>query len=268
MKIHPLFLCLTLLPGLGHGQESAPQAVPSAAEPPAEETVLLVGADAALKPALRELAQHWADLHPEIKIELELANAATLERLIGEGRPYDVVLLSGLPAADQLAEAGHLAPGQRKLVARDRLAVLGSATVGELTSANWSSALTGAWSRVAIGDATLTASGRLLAPVWAGLSLPEEGGPEVHAVPMDAQALELLDGDRVDAVVGWRSLLGHHRGAGQVLVDLPGKGHAAHFYVAVQSQKAEHPKDAQAFMDFLVTAEAGEIWKKWDLAGK
>lgn len=239
------------------------------AQPPAapsdEEALLLVGADATLKSALQDLAQAWADQQPAAKVELELTNAATLERMVREGRPYDLVLLPGLPLADRLAEAGKLEPGNRHLVAQDRLALLAKSPGGDVSPQTWRNHLGGAWKKVAIGDAKMTASGQLADAIWKANAAPES--VEIHRFPMDSQMLDALAKGEVDAAFGWAGHLGANRRSGQVLVTLTRPGEPALFYVAALGRGAEHPQPAQAFLDFLVSEEARQIWEKWGLAG-
>jgi len=250
-------------------QDDAPVARAEAVTPPEEDAPasLLIGADAALKPALLELAQIWANAHPQIKLDLELTNASTLERVIGESRPYDVALLPGVPLADRLAEKGLLVPGKRRLVARDVLAIMGKSPGEEVAVTDWSGLVGGPWKRISMGDPKLTSSGPHAEAAVKGLGLSGERAPKTEVAPMEEQAIALMRNAKADAVLAWRSQLGAKRRSGEVLVVVGDEKSFAQFYVAASTQRAEHPKQAQAFMDFLVSEAARPVWEKWSLGG-
>lgn len=118
---------------------------------------LRIVADSSLKPVLPELAQLWQENHPGMEVELNLANASTLHRLLREGQPCDIILTADFPDAPAPKE---MLPTTQQFFARNELVVVAKPGLVADEELDWYDLIEREWKSVAMPDPAMAACGK------------------------------------------------------------------------------------------------------------
>lgn len=215
------------------------------------ETELLVSAAASLTEAFQEIELAYESAYPGVEVVLNLGASSALREQILEGAPADVYASANQPNMQQLVEAGEVA-GDPRTFARNRLQIAvpagNPAGITGLADFSHEELLLGLCAEgVPCGDfarQALAAAG-----VTPALDTDE---PDVRALLTKIALGEL------DAGIVYVTDVASTRGAVQG-IDIPEAYNVVAEYPIAVLANAPHPRNAAAFVEFVLSAEGRAI---------
>jgi molybdate transport system substrate-binding protein len=215
-----------------------------------------VAAAASLRAVLPALARAWQASHPGVRISPTFGASGDLKKQVEGGAPVDAVIFAAARPVDDLAAAGHVDAGTRRVLATNVLVLVGPRGSKPLTFATLDTLPSGA--HVAVGDpgavpageyarAWLTTLGK-----WQALQGRLVLGGDVAAVLAYARRGE------VEAAVVYRT---ETRGVGDLVVldEARGPGAPRPEVVGAVVRGARGAGEAAAFLAFVASPEGQRI---------
>jgi molybdate transport system substrate-binding protein len=121
-----------------------------------EKRELLVSAAASLREVITTVSEDFQERNPHLSLQLNFAGSGALRQQIEVGAPAEVFISAAREHVDRLFESGLVAPGSRRIFARNRLVLVstkeGVRSLGDLRDE--------AVTRVAIGDPRSVPAGK------------------------------------------------------------------------------------------------------------
>jgi molybdenum ABC transporter molybdate-binding protein len=227
------------------------------------DDVIYVTADSTLRGVLPELTQAWADNQSGMRVELQLANADNIRKLLVGGKGGDVVILADLGEAKTAAKNGFLMEDSLKTVARNELIIYGRKPLLADEELEWYDLLEREWEHFAMGNPELTWSGRAAQAAilkhGMGARIKGEG---VHLGGNEAVTLDFARHGEADAVFILRTDLNKTLIEGFMVHVIDAADYPPFFYVAGVPKTSHSASAAHSFIDSLTSKEAVQIWKK------
>lgn len=238
---------------------AASETMPAKASP-AETVEINVSAAASLTDAAATLAEAFAKQHPEIKLVYNFGSSGKLQQQIEEGAPADLFLSAGQKQMNALAEKDLIDSGSRVDLLKNEVVLIVPAD---------SALALGAFEDVVKDDVKMIAVGEASVPVgqytedvfthlgiWDQVQAKANFGQDVRNVlawveegQADCGVVYATDAAITDKV--------------KVVAAAPEGSHKPVVYPAAVIQSAEHPQEAQVFLDFLKTPEAAAIFEQY-----
>jgi len=247
-----------------------PVSTPSSAETnadaaPAAPVALTIVAETSLKLVLQELAQSWADtLDTGPQVALTLTNSGTMRSKVESGSIWDVVISADVQDVKAMTDQKFLlADGQRSL-ARNDLVIYGRKALIKDDELDWFDLIGTEWKKVALGNADLTASGRVAKRALQKHGLLDDDHKDVFDYDeTEALVLGEAEGEKADAVFVYKTDLARVSLPGFDVFPLATEDAPPIFYTASVSRQAKNPEQARAFIDYCGTEAARAIWARY-----
>lgn len=221
-------------------------------------------ADDSLKAVLAELAQTWADSQATSpQIPITLTNAGTMRAKIEAGGVWDLAIDADIDDTKAMTDKGFLlADGQRSL-ARNSLAIYGRAPLVKDDDLDWFDLVGTEWKKVALGNADLTVSGRVARRALQKHGLLDDDHKNIYAsAATESAALQLLQRDKVDAAIVFRTDLGSINLPNFQAFPIKTEDAPPVFYTVAVFRLAQNPGLARAFIKFCSSEAARPIWTR------
>lgn len=219
---------------------------------------LLVFAASSTSEAMEELARDF-EKQTGHSVEFSFAGSNDLARQLSAGAPADVFLSADLAQMDVAISAGRVARADVKRLLSNQLVVIASKD-GEHPEIGHPNDLK-KLNRIALADPQGVPAG-----VYAKKFLENVGvwkAVEAKVVPtLDARAaLAAVEAGRADAGIVFRS---DARGSKKVKIELfvPARKTPEIVYPLAKLNDSKHPAAAEAFVEFLQSSKAGDVFKK------
>ncbi len=158
---------------------------------------LLVSAAASLREVMTAVSEDFQKTHPHLSLQLNFAGSGALRQQIEVGSPAEVFISAATEHVDRLSESGLVAPGGRRIFARNHLVLVstkeGVRSLGDLQDETVT--------RVAIGDPRSVPAGKYARQwleaegLWTGIEEKIVLGGDVR------QVLSYVQREEVDGVV-------------------------------------------------------------------
>ena len=249
----------------GSTTPSTPASTNSAPAAPTAQVAVSIIADSSLKQVLSELAQTWADSQDSSpQVPLTLTNAGTLTAKVEAGSAWDVVISADVADVKDMTDKGALAPDNQRSLARNTLVVYGRKPLIKDDDLDWFDLIGTEWKKVALGDPTLVASGRVAQRALQKHDLLGDDKKDLYDYePMEKLAVAVVDREQADAVFLFKT--------DAMRMNLPGFATALInsddappvFYTAAVSRLAKNPALGHAFIDYLGSDAAKPVWNKY-----
>jgi molybdate transport system substrate-binding protein len=238
-------------------------ALPSTAPP--TQASLSILADSSLKKVLQELAQGWADAQESSpQVPLTLTNATTLRSRVEANSGADVIISADVADVKAMADKGLLFPDSQRSLARNTLVVYGRKALVKDDDLDWFDLIGTEWKKVALGNADLTASGRVAQHALQKHGLLNDDNKDLFVyVPTEAQALATAEREESDAVFVYKTDLAQVNLRGFDVFPIKTEDAPPVFYVAAVPRLAKNPTQARAFIDYCSSEPAKAIWAKY-----
>jgi len=253
MKRHPpqlLTLCLATL--------STALAVLGACTP-ADQVPLSVAAAASLTGAFEELAQGYQSAGGG-PVRLSFASTGALAEQLRNGGPFDVFAAADAQHVDDLIGEGILTRPSRVLFAEGRLVLLFSPTF-DGDPADITVLLGPGVKRIAIANPEYAPYGVAARQFLQSAGLWEAVQSRLVMGETVRQAAVFVQTGNADAGLVALSVVA----PGDRFVMLPTNGYAPIQHVAAIRAESPHAEQAQRFLDYLLSSDAGRILEKYGL---
>ncbi len=235
----------------------ATNSLATAAEP-SDPATITVSAAASLQAALEAIAPHFSRIYPNITVNYNFGSSGALQQQIEQGAPADIFFSAATKQMDALAQKQMIRTDSRQNLVTNTL-VLITSTTSELNTTDLNQLKSIDIERFAVGEFRSVPAGQYAEQslqklglldslqskfifgnsVRSVLSAVESGNAELGIVYASDAALS----DRV-----------------KVLSSVPPATHSPIVYPIALVQTTAQPEAAQAFIDFLMTRRAQQIF--------
>ena len=249
-KLGLLALALTVGMLAGCGSEKTAE---SSEEKDAVTGAITVSAAASLTDVLNELAQTFQEEYPGTEVSFTFGGSGALQTQIEEGAPVDLFFSAAESNMDALEEEGLIDAATRKDVLQNEIVLI--APQGETAVTSFETILDSE-PQIALGEAESVPAGKYAQEIFTNLGIwhavfasnVREVLAWVEAGEADCGVVYATDAKTSDAV--------------QVICSAPEDGPQV-LYPAAVIKDCANPEGAQAFLDFLTSEEAGEVFASY-----
>lgn len=227
------------------------------------ELALTVSAAASVQDALIDIQQAYRAEAPAVAVTYNFGSSGALAQQVAQGAPVDVFLSAAPQWMDDLADRGQLVPGSRQDLLHNTLVLIAPHT-GD-GPAGFAALPHAAVGRVAMGEPASVPAGRYGQQVLTHLGLFENLQPKLVFAKDVRQVLAYVATGNVDAglVYATDARLSDRV---QVVATAPAASHVPIVYPVAVVQASDQPAAAQAFVDFLASEMAADIFASYGFA--
>lgn len=236
-----------------------------AAGPAAQAGEMLVSAAASLREALQEAGQAFQTQHPGAKVAFNFGASGALASQIEQGAPVDAFASANQEHLDRLARQGLLLDQTRRDFTANALVLIqpghgpALAQPGDLLGSQVR--------RLALGDPATVPAGQYARQALTSLGLWEALRPKLVLAADVRQVREYVLRGEVDAGLVFASDMARRPGAeplpARVALTLDPGLHDPILYPAAVLKGSRQPREAAAFLDFLVSPAGQAILARW-----
>ncbi|MDR1961065.1 MAG: molybdate ABC transporter substrate-binding protein, partial [Gracilibacteraceae bacterium] len=259
-----LFACIlvfALLAGCGAPAATTPPASTPPPTPEAEKepVELMISAAASLTDVAAILQEKYKAVAPHVTLTFTLDSSGTLQTQIEEGAPADVFISAAQKQMDALEEAGLLMEGTRKNLLENKVVmVVPSGSDKGITS--FEDAVTDKVGFISIGESSVPV-GQYTEEIYTTLGLWEQVkekatfGTNVRAV------LTVVETGDADCGIVYATDAASTDGV-TVVCEAPAGSHQPVVYPVAILDRTTTYDEAQAFVDYLGSAEAAAVFEE------
>lgn len=225
----------------------------------AQEEMVVSGA-ASLTNAFTELKALFENRHPGLKLHMNFAASNPLLRQMKEGAPVDVFASADQATMDKAAEAGVIHPETRRYFARNGLVLIvpkggrHPASLEELK----------VFRRLAVGNPESVPAGRYAKEALENANLWQELQPQMVFGGSVRQVLDYVARGEVDAGFVYTTDALLRSDKVEHVMELA--GHSPILYPIAVASVGRNPQKGQAFLDFVLSPEAGAVLAEYGFA--
>lgn len=256
-KFGMMALAMVLTAGMlaGCGSE---QTVESSEGQDAVTGAITVSAAASLTDVLNELALTFQEENPGAEVSFTFGGSGALQTQIEEGAPVDLFFSAAESNMDALEEQGLIDAATRKDVLQNEIVLI--APQGETAVTSFETILDSE-PQIALGEAESVPAGKYAQEIFTNLGIWE--GVKSHAVFASnvREVLAWVEAGEADCGVVYATDA-KTSDAVQVVCSAP-EGGPQVLYPAAVIKGCANPEGAQAFLDFLTSEEAGEVFASY-----
>ena len=224
------------------------------------EEELLVFAAASLRDALEEVGEEFQAAH-DIRVRFSYGGSVAMAQQLARGAPADLFLSAGPGPMDVLEQQGLLEPGTRVDLLGNVLVVVAGEGV-DATPSEPQGLLSPGVRRIAIADPQLAPAGAYAREALQSLELWEPLRPKLVMGADVRTVLTYVESGNADAAVVYGSDASISPDLRALWTFAP-DSHSPLVYPVAALQKAGNPQGARLFREFLLGAEAGEVFDRF-----
>jgi len=230
------------------------------APPPAKQAPVTVSAAISLKDALDQLGREYERDNPGAKVTLNYASSGTLQHQIEQGAPVDIYFPAAQKQMDTLQSAGLILADTRKnIVANDLVLIAPSATDNIHTFQDLAKSLV---KTVAIGEPATVPAGMYAQQTLEHLGLWADVQKKAVYAKDVRQVVTFVASGNADAGLVYRTDAQTSPKI-RTIFTAPPDSHDPIVYPAAVLKNSKEPDAAKAFLAFLETPHALEIFKTY-----
>ena len=222
------------------------------------EELVIFGA-MSLTDALTEVSQRFGEVR-NVKVYCNFAGSSTLQRQIEKGAPADVFISASPKQIDALQEAGLIDEDSRRAILSNRLVLV--APVNSPLAMNDTGLLAqDTIRRIAIGEPNSVPAGIYGKEALIYLGVWDAVQPKLIPSTDVRSTLAYVESGEVDVGIVYQTDARLSKKV-KVIYQFPDSSHSPIVYPAVVLRDTGSKVLAQAFLDYLQTAEAAAIFEK------
>lgn len=225
----------------------------SAIHSPNQPVTLTVSAAISMKDPLDAMAQNYTQQHPGVRVVCNFGASGTLQRQIEQGAPVDVFISAGEKQMDALENENLLAPGTRRDLLANQLALIAPANSATLRSFN--DLKKSAIKSVAVGEPRTVPAGMYAQQVLEHLHLLAALKSKIVYAANVRQVLAYVETGNADAGLVY-STDARISSRVRVVATAPPDSHAPILYPVALLQASKAPEAAHAFLDALESPQS------------
>lgn len=245
-------LTVAIFAGCGNQNQESSETETSAVR------TVTVSAAASLTDVLNELAEAFQAEHPDADISFTFGGSGALQAQIEEGAPVDLFFSAAESNMDALEEQGLIDADTRKDVLENEIVLI--APQGETKVTSFENILDSA-PTIALGEAESVPAGKYAQEIFTNLGIWEEVASHAVYASNVREVLTWVESAEADCGVVYATDA-KTSDAVQVICGAPEGGPQVLYPAAVIADCA-NPEGAKAFLDFLTSEEAGEVFASY-----
>lgn len=223
-------------------------------------TTLPICAAMSLKDAVTALQQIYEEQHPEIGLEINFASSGALQKQIEQGAPAEIFLSAGQKQMNALEAQGLIVKESRcDLLSNTLVLVVAKEKQQQIKGFG---DLQEYASNFAIGHPESVPAGRYGKQALVSLFLWQPLEKRLVLAKNVRAVLAYVDSGNADAGLVYRTDTLKLSSA-VVVAEAPEKSHTPIIYPAALVADGRHPAEAQQFLNFLQSAEAGKVFAQY-----
>ena len=235
-------------------------------EPPkgAAPVELNVSAAVSMKDALEEIQQQYQKKNPKVKLVFNLGASGSLQKQIEQGAPADLFISAAPKQMDELQGKGLLQQQTRKNLLENQLVLivpqnspLAIKSFEELTDA--------AVKRLAVGEPQVVPAGQYAQQVLKKLNLWEKLGERMVLAKDVRTVLTYVESGNADAGIVYKTDAAVSTKI-KIIATAASGSHQPIIYPAAILANAKQPKEAEAFLQYLLSPDAAKVFEKYGFA--
>ncbi len=223
------------------------------------EELVIFGA-MSLTDALTEVSQRFGAVR-NLKVYCNFAGSSTLQRQIEKGAPADVFISASPKQIDALQGEGLLYEDSRRVILSNRL-VLVAPVDSPLAMTNVQLLAQDTIRRIAIGEPNSVPAGIYGREALTHLGVWSVIQPKLIPSADVRSTLAYVESGEVDVGVVYQTDAGLSKKV-RIIYQFPDSSHTPIVYPAAVLRNTGHKVLAQAFLDYLQTAEVAAIFEKY-----
>ncbi len=227
---------------------------------------LHVSAAASMTDAMKETAKAYEKKNANIKIVLNFASSGALQQAIEQGAPADVFISAAQKQMDSLEKNGLLATGTRKNLLENKV-VLIVPKDSKLKLTKFEDVLNADVKKIGLGEPKGVPVGQYSAEIFKKLGILDEVNAKAVFGSNVRQVLSWVDAGEVDAGVVYATDAAISKG-NKVICTAPAGSHKPVVYPMAIIKSTKQLAPAQAFVDYLASAEGKKIFEKYGFTVK
>jgi len=213
-----------------------------------------------LTDALTEVSQRFGAAR-NVKVYCNFAGSSTLQRQIEKGAPADVFISASPKQIDALQQIGFLYEESRRKILNNRL-VLVAPVNSSLSMADVGILAQNSIRRIAIGEPNSVPAGIYGREALAQLGVWDVVQPKLIPTADVRSTLAYVESGEVDVGVVYRTDAEISKKV-EIIYEFPDSSHTPIVYPAAVLRNTGHKVLAQAFLEYLQTAEVTAIFAKY-----
>jgi molybdate transport system substrate-binding protein len=228
-----------------------------------ESVSLTISAAASLQDAMKAIAPIYAQDNPNIEINYNFASSGALQQQIEQGAPVDVFLSAAPKQMNALEQKDLLLPQTRRDLLKNRMVLvvpLAQTKVSEFKDLTKDSV-----EKVAIGDPDSVPAGMYGKQVLESLQLYDSISTKFVFAKDVRQVLSYVETENVAAGLVYATDAATSDRV-EVIATAPEDAHEPIVYPVAAIRDSTHPDAAKAFVEFLATEDATEIFEQYGFA--
>ncbi len=219
---------------------------------------IIVSAAASLTDVLNELAQTFQEEYPGTEVSFTFGGSGALQTQIEEGAPVDLFFSAAESNMDALEEQGLIDAATRKDVLQNEIVLI--APQGETAVTSFETILDSE-PQIALGEAESVPAGKYAQEIFTNLGIWDEVKSHAVFASNVREVLAWVEAGEADCGVVYATDA-KTSDAVQVVCSAP-EGGPQVLYPAAVIKDCANPEGAQAFLDFLTSEEAGEVFASY-----
>jgi len=233
-----------------------------------DKTELMVLAAASLTDALNELAGIYHKKNGHIHLVTSYAGSGALQTQIEQGAPVDVFVSASAKNMDALVDKGLMRPDSKTNLLTNSIVLVTPAKSG-LKLASFQDCASDQVKMIALGDPGSVPAGQYALEVFESLGIAEAVKAKANLGTDVRQVLTWVEEGTVDCGVVYATDAAGSKKV-KVVASAPPDSHKPIIYPAALASAGQHQAEAEAFLQFLASDQAGAVFKKYGftLGGK
>ncbi|EPR11917.1 molybdate ABC transporter substrate-binding protein [Ruminiclostridium papyrosolvens] len=221
---------------------------------------LLVSAAASLTETAKDLTGLYKKIKPNVDIKFSFGSSGALETQIEEGAPADIFISAALKQMDALEQEGLLLEGSKKELLVNKVLLI-SPQDRKIKLSRFQDAASDSVSRIALGEPDSVPAGQYAQEVFTALGIWNKvKGKAVFGSDV-RQVLTWVENGDVDCGVVYQTDAIASKKI-NVVCEAPKDTHKPVIYPVAVIKNSKNQQEAGAFIDFLTTAQAADVFKK------
>lgn len=225
---------------------------------PAVKKELMISAAASLKNAMVEIEKVYEEKNPGINLTFNFGSSGSLQKQIEQGAPADIFLSAGKSQMDALEQKNLLLKDTRVNFLANKLVLI----VGKNNKEVNTFADLVQTKQISIGTPESVPAGKYAKEALINMKLWDLLQPKLVLAKDVTQVLTYVESENVDAGM----LYGSDAQASdkvRVVADAPTDSHSPIVYPGAVIAATQSPSEAQAFMAFIISPEAQNIFAQY-----
>ncbi|MEA5084972.1 Molybdate-binding protein ModA [bioreactor metagenome] len=227
---------------------------------------LHISAAASMTDAMKEIAKDYEKKNANIKVVFNFASSGALQQAIEQGAPADVFISAAQKQMDSLEKSGLLATGTRKNLLENKV-VLIIPKDSKLKLTKFEDVLNADVKKIGLGEPKGVPVGQYSAEIFKKLGILDEVNAKAVFGSSVRQVLSWVDAGEVDAGVVYATDAAISNG-NKVICTAPAGSHKPVVYPMAIIKSTKQLAPAQAFVDYLASAEGKKIFEKYGFTVK